>query len=73
VAKPSMDRLIINPTRAGATRNVAPMVVRAGRLISMPKDGNATRNPNSKVKLVEAGGMRTSGIFPGLKVYGHAT
>jgi hypothetical protein len=55
-----MKRLIIMPAYAGATPSAAPVVVRAGRLMSMAKDGRATRRLNSKVKAVEAGGIHTS-------------
>src|SRR5260370_41537480 len=54
-----MKRLIIRPACAGATPSAAPMAVSAGRLMSMPKDGRATRKLNSKVKAMEAGGTRT--------------
>src|SRR5258708_37736611 len=57
-AKPSIKRLIIRPACAGATWNAAPVAVSAGRLMSMPKDGWATRKLNSKVKAMEAGGTR---------------
>jgi hypothetical protein len=36
---------------------------RAGRLMSMPKDGRATRKLNSTVKAKEAGGMRTKSVI----------
>jgi hypothetical protein len=58
MAKPSINRLIVKPTCAGATRSVAAVAVSAGRLISISKDGSATRNPSSRVKAMEAGGMR---------------
>jgi hypothetical protein len=54
-----MNRLIVKPTCAGATRSVAPVAVSAGRLMSIPNDGSATRNPRSRVKAVEVGGIRT--------------
>jgi hypothetical protein len=38
------------------------MAVSAGRLMSMPKDGKATRKLNNKVKAMEAGGTRTGSI-----------
>jgi hypothetical protein len=60
-----MKRLIIKPTCAGATRSAAPVAVRAGRLMSMPKDGRATRKLIRKVKAIEAGGMCTSRISYG--------
>jgi hypothetical protein len=50
------------PACAGATPSAAPVAVRAGRLMSMPNDGSATRRLNSKVKAMEAGGIRTSRI-----------
>src|SRR4030088_1044916 len=58
MAKPTMKRVIIKPARAGVTRSAAPVSVRAGRLMSMPKDGSATRKLNSTVKAMEAGEMR---------------
>jgi hypothetical protein len=35
------------PACAGATPSAAPLAVRAGRLMSMPNDGRATRRLNS--------------------------
>ena len=45
---------------AGAAPSAAPVAVRAGSLVSMPNDGGATRRLDSKVKAIEAGGIRTS-------------
>jgi hypothetical protein len=47
------------PACGGATPSAAPVAVRAGRLMSMPNDGRATSRLNSKVKAMEAGGIRT--------------
>ena len=38
--------------------SAAPVAARAGRLMSMPNDGSATRRPSSAVKAIEAGAMR---------------
>jgi hypothetical protein len=64
-AKPSIKRLIIKPACAGPTWSAAPMAVSAGRLMSMPKDGKATRKLNSKLKAMEAGGTRTDRVSLG--------
>ncbi len=48
------------PACAGATPSVAPVDVRAGRLMSMPNDGRATRRLNSEVKAMEEGGIFVS-------------
>jgi hypothetical protein len=55
-----MKRLIVMPACAGATPSAAPVAVGAGRLMSMPKDGRATRRLNSKVKAMEEGGIFVS-------------
>src|ERR1700682_977385 len=62
-----MKRLIIKPAWAGATRSAAPMAVSAGRLMSMPNDGRATRKLNSKVKAMEAGGTSMGRVSPWLR------
>ena len=47
------------PACAGVMPSAAPVAVRAGRLMSMPEHGKATRRLNSKVEATEAGGIRT--------------
>jgi hypothetical protein len=49
--------------QAGLRRS--DVAVDAGRLMSMPKDGNATRKLNSKVKAMEAGGTRMGSVSLG--------
>jgi hypothetical protein len=58
-----MKRLIIKPACAGATRREAAVSVMAGRLISMAKDGRALRKLISRVKAMEAGGIRTKSVI----------
>src|SRR5258706_11978064 len=58
-----MKRLIIKPACAGATRREAAVSVMAGRLISMAKDGSALRKLISRVKAMEAGGIRTKSVI----------
>jgi hypothetical protein len=60
--EPGMVALVVSrcmPACAGATPSAAPVAVRAGRLMSMPEQGKATRRLNSKVEEMEAGGIRT--------------
>ena len=50
------------PARSGATPSAPPMAVSAGRLMSIPNDGNATTKPSSRVNAMEAGGKRTGSM-----------
>jgi hypothetical protein len=54
-ARESMKRLMEKPASDGRAPSAAPMAARAGRLMSMPKDGTEARRPSSKVKAKEVG------------------
>src|ERR1700681_1774631 len=54
---------MIKPACAGATRREAAVSVMVGRLISMAKDGRALRKLISRVKAMEARGIRTKSVI----------